>query len=301
MCISLIYLVLVSLVPVVSASSTPVTGYENITEYQTTTNIAQANTEAITTTYIDTTTQNVPNQESNKEYPPFQVSLHYSYNDDFICGGSIISPKIVLTAAHCMYYRWGGLMPPIIVTVAAGRRKLNESAWRSFGVANITLHPLFNKTSMDNDLAVIEIEGRFETDSLVSQIDVEKHVTSLKYNDCIVTGWNQDSYEFQVMEVVLIDCVNYPHNICTNKKYPQTTQCINNAGNPLVCEKKLIGVLSVESECEDPNQLFIFENIRYSMSWLNETIGSGAEKIEFKYIFNLFLVYMIFRTILYVE
>lgn len=300
--IFLVYVFLVSFIPIFSATTTTVTGYENITEYQTTVNISDAvtiTTEAITTTNIDTTTQNAPYQESNNDFSPFQVSLHYSYNDDFICGGSIISTKFVLTAAHCMFYRWGGLMPPIIVIVAAGRPKLNETAWRSFEVANITLHPLFNRTSMNNDLALVEIDGKFETNSLVSQIDVGKHVTTLVYNNCIITGWNQDSYEFQVMEVVLIDCTNYPRHICTNKKYPESTKCINNAGNPLVCDNKLVGVLSVESDCTDPNQLYIFENIRHSMSWLNESIGSGSGSVKYscEFTFNLFLMYMFFKSV----
>ncbi|KAJ8976045.1 hypothetical protein NQ317_014097 [Molorchus minor] len=186
------------------------------------------------------TEQTVEDVHYRKDFP-YQVSLHYSHNDEFICGGTIISSTVVLTAAHCMYYKWGGLLPPIIVTVSAGKTNLNETAWRNFDVDSITLHPLFNKTSMEYDLAVIEVNDQFPTSDVIGSVTVEKAIPEAQYNECFVTGWPQQSLNLELTEVVITTCYNYPERICTVKRNENETTCINEAGVPLICDRETGG------------------------------------------------------------
>lgn len=61
-----------------------------------------------------------------------------------------------------MYYTWGGLLPPIVVSVVAGQLTLpitNESVYRNASL--ITVHSKFDKTSMANDIAIIEVSVIF--------------------------------------------------------------------------------------------------------------------------------------------
>lgn len=41
----------------------------------------------------------VGGSEANKGYYPWQVAIYY--DEDFLCGGSLLSDQHVLTAAHC--------------------------------------------------------------------------------------------------------------------------------------------------------------------------------------------------------
>lgn len=88
----------------------------------------------------------------------FQVAILRSYNDNFFCSGSIIAPNIVLTAAHCMFYKWGGKLPPIIVSVLAGQNSLlitSKSVYRN--ASKIVIHEDYDHNSYANDVALIKV------------------------------------------------------------------------------------------------------------------------------------------------
>lgn len=57
-----------------------------------------------------------------------------------------------------MFYRWGGVLPPIVVSVVAGQLNLTIKEDTIFrNISQIVVHPEFNKTSMENDVAILKV------------------------------------------------------------------------------------------------------------------------------------------------
>jgi trypsin len=92
----------------------------------------------------------------------YAVSLQHRYGH--LCGGSLITRDIVLTAAHC----WKGFFDPFTggvvpsLKAVAGRHDLNDvHNGESIPILGSISHPNYNATTMDNDFMLVFLETGF--------------------------------------------------------------------------------------------------------------------------------------------
>lgn len=95
---------------------------------------------------------------------PFTAALAWSdiTSNDFdaiYCGSTVIAPRWILTAGHCVTDTQGKTYPPALIDVIAGVTTLDNvsaSATRT-AVNTIIRHPAYNDDTLDNDLALLHL------------------------------------------------------------------------------------------------------------------------------------------------
>ena len=173
---------------------------------------------------------------------PFQVALYQ--NGGFNCGGSLISPSYVLTAAYCTTY--GATTQNLKVIVGEHNLNIVGDGEQTFSVVKITAHPLFNiKLGGNNDYAILQISPSLNiptTTAIVGIVCLPPDVTqTFEGALTTVSGWgltsNTNTVPSPVMKATFLTGISNPD--CIAKK----------TGNASITSNMLCAISSSSSGC----------------------------------------------------
>uniref|UniRef100_A0A3B4VAB9 Chymotrypsin-like elastase family member 3B n=1 Tax=Seriola dumerili TaxID=41447 RepID=A0A3B4VAB9_SERDU len=235
-------------------------------------------------------TSRVVNGEEARPYSwPWQVSLESFFPT---CGGTLIAPDWVLTAAHCITFH------TYRVVLAEHDMKKQEGPEQSIMVKKMFIHPKWNDNCV-NDIALLKLEKSAVINDKVQLACLPQPGATLAHNQpCYVTGWGRlfshvggsaPLWKATTLQQALLPVVD--HSICSKSDWwgssAKTTMvcaggesksaCHGDSGGPLNCKGRdgkwyVEGVTSFVNGrgCNTPKKPTMFTRVASFIPWISE-------------------------------
>ncbi|HEX8585668.1 MAG TPA: serine protease [Allosphingosinicella sp.] len=216
---------------------------------------------------------------------PYQVALvrGYAGNRYQFCGGTLIAPDTVVTAAHCID---NSIVQndPARLDIVAGTAFFPEAGER-IKARSIAVHPRWNSTNNDFDIAIVKLQtpSALGRPVEVGAADVAPPTTAT------VTGWGalseggRGSEELMGVSIPIVDSgvcnaeESYnnsitPQMLCAGVREGGLDSCQGDSGGPLVTgtgsSARLVGVVSWGEGCARRAKYGVYTRVSAVAPWI---------------------------------
>ena len=160
-----------------------------------------------------------------------------------------------------------------------------------FDIKLFHIHPGYNSSTQENDIALIKIEGKIAFNNNIGPICLPKRDTiTAHYTQCLVAGWGSPTFLGQPTNRLFIGRIPIiPASICNStsaynghitdsmlcagSRLGGVDTCHGDGGGPLACKMSdgqfmLAGVTSWGNGCGYPGRYGVYTDVRAYAEWI---------------------------------